>query len=281
MKTCPKCLTQYTDDTLVYCLQDGSALSAATQAGTPTVVLGETETLVRPREGGPVPETQPSLSGDAVRSGTSAPTPRRSSTVLAVAITALLMILVFGVLGIAAFLYFKNRVADNRDLGATTNRVEDLGNIPVSSPSMSPLPSPRSPAPSPTPERAAAVDEETRDDVISEIDSWRDITEDMDLDALMGHYAPRVDYYNRRGADIGFIRADKSRAFSRFTDIRMKLSNIQLTPDDSGNRITAVFDKEWAFSGERTTTGKVRQLLELKKIDGRWLITAERDLKVY
>ena len=122
---------------------------------------------------------------------------------------------------------------------------------------------------------------DTRDEVISVINSWLGATEDMDLDSLMDHYAPRVDYYNRRGADLGFIRGDKNRAFSRFTDIRMKFSNMQLTPDDAGDKITAVFDKEWVFSGDRPSTGRVRQQLELRNINGRWLITAERDLKVY
>ena len=83
------------------------------------------------------------------------------------------------------------------------------------------------------------------------------------------------------GVDLGFIRADKSRAFSRFTDIKMNLSNIQLTLNDRGDKITAVFDKGWRFSGERTSTGKVRQQLELSKVDGRWLITSEKDIKVY
>jgi hypothetical protein len=55
-----------------------------------------------------------------------------------------------------------------------------------------------------------------------------------------------------------------------------------VTPDASGERATAVFDKEWNFSGaEKTSAGKVKQQLQLKKVNGQWLISGERDLKVY
>ena len=280
MKTCPACLTQYTDDTLQYCLQDGSPLTAVSQTAAPTVAFGETETLVNPRSGERRLDTKPSLGNDveALR-GTRAG--RGSRTALAVAITALLMLLVFGVLGIAAFLYFRDRSSSDRSSALPANTADNRAGSQASSPPISPTPSPRTPLPSPTPDKPRVVDPDTRDEVISEIDNWRESTESMDLDSLTDHYAPRVDYYNKRGVDPGYIRGDKSRAFARFTEIQMSLSNIQLALNDKGDRITAVFDKEWRFSGERTSAGKVRQQLELSNIDGRWLITAERDLKVY
>lgn len=280
MKTCPACLTQYTDDTLMYCLQDGSPLSTAPRSGAPTVVLGETETLVNARAGEPSLDTQESVRGNTEGSGRSG-TRRGSRTALAVAITALLMLLVFGALGIAAFLYFRDRGSDDRISVLPANIRENRAGSPVSSPLASPTPTVPRPVPTSTAARPVSVDTDTHDEVVSEIESWRETTEDMDLDSLMAHYAPRVDYYNRHGVDPGYIRADKSRAFSRFTDIQMNLSNIQLTLNDKGDKITAVFDKGWRFSGERTSTGKVRQQLELSKLDGRWLITSEKDIKVY
>src|SRR5207302_10815187 len=45
MKTCPACKTQYTDDTLQFCLQDGTPLAFASQADTPTAALNDAETL--------------------------------------------------------------------------------------------------------------------------------------------------------------------------------------------------------------------------------------------
>ena len=46
MKICPQCRTRYQDDTLSFCLDDGTPLVAGPQSDTPTVVLGETETYV-------------------------------------------------------------------------------------------------------------------------------------------------------------------------------------------------------------------------------------------
>ncbi len=57
---------------------------------------------------------------------------------------------------------------------------------------------------------------------------------------------------------------------------------MKVTPDASGEKATAVFDKEWNFEGaEKYSAGKVQQQLTLGKIGGRWLITGEKDLKTY
>jgi hypothetical protein len=97
----------------------------------------------------------------------------------------------------------------------------------------------------------------------------------------MTHYAPTVDYYSKRAASAAFIRADKQRAFSRYDSISIDISNLSVTVDASGRSATAVFDKEWDFSGNGSSSGKVRQMIRLRNVDGEWLITAEKDLKVY
>jgi hypothetical protein len=62
----------------------------------------------------------------------------------------------------------------------------------------------------------------------------------------------------------------------------MNISNLTVTPDASGERATAVFDKEWLFDGDqKSSSGKVRSELQMRKIKGEWRITSERDLKVY
>jgi hypothetical protein len=62
----------------------------------------------------------------------------------------------------------------------------------------------------------------------------------------------------------------------------MNISNLSVTPDATGERATAVFDKEWVFDGaEKSSSGKVKSELQMRKINGEWKITSERDLKVY
>ena len=110
MKQCPACKTTYTDETLIYCLADGTPLVA---------IADEQPTLVRPAAGGqmrveiPNEITQPVL--------TSA-TPRESSgggfkIVLGVIGVLLLLLLVGG--GVGAYLYFNsggNQPANTKDL---------------------------------------------------------------------------------------------------------------------------------------------------------------------
>ena len=97
----------------------------------------------------------------------------------------------------------------------------------------------------------------------------------------MRKYAGTVDYYRKRGASVDFVRRDKQRAFDRFSSISVTISNMNVAVGDSGETATATFDKEWVFQGSRTSTGKVQQQMQFRKINGEWLITGERDVKVY
>ena len=61
----------------------------------------------------------------------------------------------------------------------------------------------------------------------------------------------------------------------------VSISNMNVSIADSGETATAVFDKEWVFDGTRRSSGKVQQQMQFRKINGEWLITGERDVKVY
>jgi ketosteroid isomerase-like protein len=250
--------------------------------------MGETETLVNPRPGESKLDTQLYVSGPKTAPGSHANVQRSGSrTAIIVAITAFVMLMVFGVLGLAGYLYLRDQrqsVVANVNLHGSNNVAlnKNTARSPAPSPTAS-VEDDRVSAPALTANRSKTrpVDDQTRDEVTRQIDSWRSQTESMDMDSLMDHYATNVDYYNKRGAGIDFIRADKSRAFSRYNDIRLSLSNMDVETNGSDDSVTAIFDKEWHFRGERNSKGKVRQMLQLKKIGGRWLITVERDLKVY
>jgi hypothetical protein len=115
--------------------------------------------------------------------------------------------------------------------------------------------------------------------VVQNLESWKTDTESQDITALMEHYAPTVDYYNRAGSPSVYVRDDKMRALSRYTSIKMRFSNIDVSVDADGTAV-AVFDKEWNF-GNGKSEGKVRQMIRLRRVDGDWRIVAEKDLKLY
>lgn len=285
MKICPACRTQYSDDTLRFCLQDGTPLAGGFGTDTPTIVLGETETVTSQSGRENVPYSEQWQQSQVTHVAKPKPEKRGSNTAIAVAATAFGMLLLFGVVGIGAWLFLRNPVQPS---------VQETGNtvkIPVSTlnpgVTATPMQTATRPAAIPSPANPVVtspppVDEsQNRSEVSARIDSWKSQAESLNLNAYMSHYAGTVDYYRKSGASVAFVRADKQRAFLRYSSIRVDLSNKSVTIDASGQTATAVFDKEWDFQGNGSSMGKVRQMMRLRKFNGEWLITAEKDLKLY
>jgi hypothetical protein len=114
------------------------------------------------------------------------------------------------------------------------------------------------------------------------VDEWKSSSENLDLDGNLDQYADSVDYYTAGRINRARVRADKQRAFDQYDSINFNISNMKVTPDASGKKAIAVFDKQWKFEGEnKYSSGKVQQQLTLSKVGGRWLITGEKDLKTY
>ncbi|MGI8885168.1 MAG: L,D-transpeptidase Cds6 family protein [Pyrinomonadaceae bacterium] len=293
MKICPHCQTRYTDDTLQFCLQDGAALASADeQTSMPTAAFNdEQETVVKSR-----PDKiefdlqnsrqsqnwqQPATSGET-KYQTEA---RKSNMGLIIATTVLATILIFGT-GVAAWFYFgkdsetakdanvKNSFPDNSAKNKTENSEvfppENTDEKPSVRPTLEQNPAPNFDA------------EQVKADVSKTVYAWKSAAETTDLTEYMTHYADRLDYYNKRGASLGTVRADKQKAFSTYDTIKINLSNMRVTPDTTGENATAVFDKEWYFENDsKTSEGKVQSRLKLKNVGGAWKITGERDLRVY
>jgi len=97
----------------------------------------------------------------------------------------------------------------------------------------------------------------------------------------MDRYAETVDYYNHHSVGRDVVRKDKQRAFSMFNSINVTISNMDVSLGPDGQTAAAAFDKQWVFIGDHRNEGKVRSQLTFRKVNGEWLITGERDLKVY
>ncbi|MDQ3800463.1 MAG: hypothetical protein M3384_13525 [Acidobacteriota bacterium] len=305
MKHCPRCQSTYTDDTLQFCLQDGTVLLNAVAATPPpeasppvdAAATGgwkqtEAPTVVRQPPSQPV-NTGQNQSAPSAAAGTSAhqAEPRKSSTGLVIFLTALVTLLLFGG-GIGAWYLLRNRgaaeVATNSNVNNSpkpqsnrnsSNASSDRGNA-----NASPTATPPDSNANTNSNAARSVDTtQIKSEVSDKVEDWAAALESGNLNAHLGSYADRLDYYyNARDVGIGAVRSDKQRAFGSFDDFRMDISNLRVTPDASGEKATAVFDKEWAFEGEdNRNRGKVQSQLQLTKIGGVWRITGERDLKIY
>jgi len=296
MKQCPSCQSQYTDDTLQFCLQDGSPLQFAPSSQGQTLAYGEQETVVGNRQSNQIntpPVTNPTGWTPQQYSSNAGfqPPEKKSGAPVAVFLTAFVMLLLFSFVGVGAWLYFRGVTPDentNLLLAKKKPDSETTSNTMTTAPSK---PMPMATVQTATNSNSAVnapiapIDrEQINRDVSQKVYAWKSAAESLNLDNYMSHYAGTVDYYNKKGASVGTVRADKQRAFTAYDSIQINITDITVTPTPAtnGNRATAIFDKEWNFSGaQKSSSGKVRQQLALRKDNGQWLIVGEKDLKVY
>jgi ketosteroid isomerase-like protein len=287
MKICPNCHTQYTDDTLRFCLQDGSVLTGGPVTQPPTV-----SPVGRELEADSVATR---WKQDSRETRVSKPESKSGSRLfMFVAGIASLLLFLGGMGAVGLWLYWKdsgpvvtntNNQNGGQNLSSRSNKNANMLPTSTNTPVVTPTPTATignvnshelilGPAPDVDRDRASA-------EVSQQVQDWRSSTETGDISSLVRKYAPSVQYYRKSGASPEFIRADKQRAHTMFDSISIRISNMDVSVSGSGETATAQFDKEWVFEGTRRSTGKVRQQLQFSRINGQWLITGERDVRVY
>jgi len=121
-------------------------------------------------------------------------------------------------------------------------------------------------------------------EIRNSLEGWAQASRNRDLDGHLQYYADTLDfYYNRTMVPSSKVREDRTRAFAKFNYISVQLSNINIQLDSTGQRATVTLDKTFDFRGDNNAffNGSVQDLLALTKLGGSWLITGEKELKVY
>lgn len=283
MKYCPKCNANYADETYEFCLQDGTLLvELADSQSSPTVFLPDeqqTQVKIKPTE---QVQFYPPTQGKDWQSSqvTQIPpqnvpppvqtSPERSNTAKVIFLTAFAMLTLFGA-GFGAWYFISNRQPEIAE-----NKTPNIQNKPTANRTATPTPSATA-TPTPKPEINT---EKIKSEISDELDDWRSATEAGDISAVMEHYADSVSFYGAQKSK-STVRSDKQTAFNKYDSMEVIISNKRITPDESGEKATAVFDKEWTFTGEKVYAGKVQSQFQFVKKDGKWLISGEKDLKVY
>jgi hypothetical protein len=281
MKICPVCRITY-DNSQNFCLNDGSPLNFAAE---PLQV----EPLEQSTVVSSSPQTQPNPTNAQNRFGQQPPVAvieKKSNIGKIIAITAVMTILFFGAAS-AAIYYFLTRAKtgnQNQPIVGNANQNKpknsNVAAIAVNSNATNAnavalLPSPK---PSINAEAAKTVQKEVND----VLENWKYSTMNGDLKEHLSCYADTVDYYKAGIVGVERVRADREKAFQLYPQIEVSLNNIKVTPDASGTKATVILDKSWRFENEENfSEGSVQQQLKLAKINNRWLITGEKDLKVY
>ena len=99
----------------------------------------------------------------------------------------------------------------------------------------------------------------------------------------MAYYADTLHtYYNAKNVGVQMVRDNVARAFSAYDTFNVRIDNLQIEVDSSGERAVATFDKTFEFRGSgKTYAASGLNRFWFEKIGGRWLITGEKDLKIY
>lgn len=268
MKVCPKCNSSYTDETLNFCLTDGSPLvSGETAASEFSQSWHDSETLHdnRPPASENTHSTNPNAHAETVFL-TQAPTEtftrpdEGSGKKLYAIIGGIIALLLIGG-GIWWFTSGKNSIAVNAD-SPENNSGSQTPRVIVQL----------------TPEQDAKVKKEITDF----IESWRKTNENRDIDKHIEHYANTLDYfYKESGINRNKVRAARQQAYETFPFLSLQVDKLKISPESETSAV-AVFDKSWTFKNEKkTTTGSVQQELRVAKQNGKWQIVGEKDLNVY
>ncbi|MBK7933714.1 MAG: hypothetical protein KA956_12560 [Pyrinomonadaceae bacterium] len=161
MKQCPKCTAVYLDETLAFCLQDGTPLMDSNPSNSPTEVYTNTKlvTSVRPAQIADPRFMDSQVTRVGSLAGQPFPQPtdtKKSNTALAVGLTAGGMLLLFAIVSIGALLVYMNSgsAASNqppKNMNGS-NSLVTISPTPTSSPTATQTPLTPKPTPTSTPE---------------------------------------------------------------------------------------------------------------------------------
>jgi hypothetical protein len=264
MKVCPKCHSTFTDETLSFCLTDGSPLVHSDL--NPDLISTEFS------DADTVFDRDPTVAGsfgnatsshfasqntqflDARDTGRRKP----SRTV----IFSVLAFLIVGASGIGAWWAFGDNIRE------MYNPPKEVIRSSEAKKTASPL----------SKEQQNQITEEVK----TFLSSWKASIEKRDINDQMRHYAKTLEtFYRDSDKDQNHVRAERLKAFERYDSLSLDVNNITVTPE-SERYATVVFDKNWVFSGkDRFSSGAVQQEMGMVKSDGRWYIVIEKDLQIY
>ena len=136
----------------------------------------------------------------------------------------------------------------------------------------------------PVPERSAAPVlrplDETKLEVAALLGRWADAARKGDLDAQVNCYAPVVDtYFDRQKLPAVDLRREKERSLEVSGPVAgFNVMNLRF--DDIGADWAVVsFDSDWRFGNDNGAEGSAREQVVVRKTNGEWKITSERDVR--
>jgi eukaryotic-like serine/threonine-protein kinase len=103
-----------------------------------------------------------------------------------------------------------------------------------------------------------------------------------DLDATMEHFGDTVDYFTAGEVPQSRVRSSYEKAFAKYDSLEFEVEQVHEATMNADGTMQLVFDKRWDFTGNKgNSSGKVKELLVFKRIDGALKIIKIQDLHSY
>ena len=248
MKYCPLCESQYTDETLRFCLQDGTPLTTdIKQSAIETVAFSNPVTLEKLQQTEEMrvqfaDKTQPRIEPSVVNPVFQLDKIKhKSSSRFWIAVLPILVI--FGAAGFGGWFYL------NQQNEAAKQNFNDKVILPNSSEKTLPVAntsivsaetiSENTTQPASKPDNSGVKKE-----LSDFITSWKTAFESRNIAEYTAKYAEKVDYLGKTGADLKEIRGEAEKTFKNYTEIEIALTNVHIAVTAEGDKATAVFDKK-------------------------------------
>ncbi|HEX8495125.1 MAG TPA: nuclear transport factor 2 family protein [Pyrinomonadaceae bacterium] len=293
MKRCPSCQSTYTDNSLRFCLSDGTPLVAVVDDDpqatkiSPAPTKANMPTLALPPNQLPdyISATAETQQRPASAAGNDNATQRRR----------IIPILIVGLVLLASAVVVALVVTRDRsdDDSGASRKASDYptsnSTPPQPTPSIAASPTPSAtvtpsatpvPTVTPTPNDSYSA----RAEVMSALNAWTASLNRQDLDANMRLYADNLDnFYGRGNLSKASVRMKRRANFEMYySSINVQLSNVNVSLDSSGTVATILYDNTYNWQGgTKSLRGKSHNKMVMSKIGGRWLITSEQHLQTY
>lgn len=293
MKYCPNCRNQYVDDTLRFCLQDGTVLHDAVETKQSTI---DTVAFSDPLTASSILKTEDlnlyAPKSDAVKTRAWKPDapksalrqtskPAKSSSLAKTFLVSFGALFALAAAGLGGWFYFNNQnkpvqIVKSADAATPENLPANNSSSKVILDDLSAPTNSNSELP------PNSGSEDAKKEVAAAIELWKKATESRKLPDYLSRYAEKVDYFDKSGAGAPEIRTEAQKMFDAYSEIEITLTNVRVAVDAGGTQATAVFDKEWSYETPNDLLeGKAHTKLRFQKNGADWKITSEKYQKIY
>jgi ketosteroid isomerase-like protein len=271
MKYCPQCQSQFTDETLRFCLQDGAVLTGGVQQSSiDTVAFTNQATFDKFAHTEQMRVNFP----DRIEHPRIQAQPVKLKSQKKLWLAALPVLIVLGAAGAGGWFYF-----NSQNMAAVTKSDHNPPVANLADPTVATeVTSTKSHQNQPT----GSDKREVKNEITEFVNLWKESFESRNLAEYTAKYAEKVDYLDKTGTNPAEIHRQTQKIFSDYSEIEITLSNLRVAVDGDDDRATAVFDKEWSYeTDQELTTGKNHTKLSLEKTGNEWKIVSEKTLKTY